>query len=207
MLALSILAIAGCGGETQTVTPKPGLSALLVDTAAPGFSPRGSGSGPMDLETAANSTEASVDSTRKALKNSTFGGGHVKVWTNGSQYIVALVMAFDNAVDASRFADFEVNYLKGTISASVYSDQFLPGVTDFTLNGATRNKATVFCQGMWFTVEADAFNTYLCDTERPVSAAVAGSFGTTQYRRALTTLLAPTPGASPGAARSPSPTP
>ena len=202
-LAFTLLLGAGCGSQPQTVTPKPGLAALLIDNPAPGFSPRSSGSGPMDLETAANATEAPVDSTRNALKDSTFAGGQVKVWTSGTEYIVVLVLAFDSAIDAARFVDYEVNFLKGLISASVYSDEVMAGVTDFTLNGATRNKPTVFCQGMWFTVETHAFNTYLCDTQRPVSAAVSGGVGVAQYRRALTTLLGPTPAASPSAAPTP----
>ena len=196
LAALAVLAVAGCGNQPQAVTSRPGLAGLLLDNPAAGFSPRTSGTGPLDLETAANATEAPVDGTRNALKASTFGGGHVKIWTSGTQYIVALVLSFDHPVDSARFVDYEVNYLKGSISASVYPDQFLPGVTDFTLNGATRTRATVFCQGTWFTVEGNAFNSYLCDTERPVGGAMASNIANAQYRKALGGLLSPAPSTS-----------
>jgi hypothetical protein len=137
----------------------------------------------MDLATAANSAETPSEATRRALQDSTFSGGFYKLWDQGTQYVADVVFAFDHPVDANRFLQFEVDYLHRSPTASTYSDPTIPGATGFLLNGVTHTHPSVFCQGIWFAVNAEVFNLYHCDPLMPTGTTLVEVVARAQYLR------------------------
>ncbi|MFN2464227.1 MAG: hypothetical protein ABR573_10045 [Candidatus Dormibacteria bacterium] len=192
-LGFVALSMAACVGQTIPARPDPGLADAVIDSPGHGFAPIGRATGPVDLETAANATEAPPDAARAELKNTTFRAGFERLWGQGKQYVGDLVLEFDHPVEARAFVDYEVAFLKRQPIASVYADRVIPGATDFILNGSTRTHPNVFCQGAWFALENRAFNLYHCDPDAPVGTSVLTATALAQYRHALVVQDATSP--------------
>lgn len=195
--AFALFAV-GCSAPGTPPTASRSLDAIVIESPGPGFSVNSRVTGPMDLDTASNATESPPAGTRKTLEDAGFGGGYVRVWNSGNQYMGDQVLSFDHPVDAQRFADYEVTFLKAQVSAFVFPEPSIPGATGFLLNGTTRTRPNIFCEGIWFAVDVDAFNLYYCDPQHPVAAAPLEAAATAQYRAALLRQLGTAaPGANP----------
>ena len=193
LLAMAIFSGCTIGGP-RTVKPDARLADSVMSQVEPGYVllTRGA-TGSLDIDAASRATPVKDDLTRDFLDNSTFTGAYAKVWTKDSDFITATVFAFTKATDATRFAAFEVDFLRAAHTVNVAADPGIPNAQVYVLSGSTRMGARdVFCEGDIFPVERHAFIVTTCG-RFPNSSDVAAQLAKTQYLAALTQQLGPSP--------------
>ncbi len=113
-----------------------------------------------DLDSATPADPATVDGF---LSHSSFNSASVRIWTQGSNYVTLLAVAFDHTGDATRMVQTVVDNLQASVNTYVTPHQGLPGSYTFVISGNTRAAAkNVICEGVWLPDGHYAIETLTC---------------------------------------------
>lgn len=173
LVALVSLTVA-CGGASAEDPDDP-LGQILLASAPDGFvAVEGPASGPMDLSSAATSTEISQTKLRGQLNRTGFQGGYSRVWTHDDDFVAALVFGFLNAGRASELVTFQAEELSRKESAQPFRVASIDGAKGFTVNARSDDGTTLFCQIVWFARDTNAFEVRVCRTQPGSTEEVVG---------------------------------
>ena len=163
-LVLAALATAvgvtGCdSGRPSDATQLSGV--LLQSVGEEGFTPSAAATGPMDVDTAAQSTTLRSEVLRGYLEENDFRSGFARVLTRDEEFVTLLAFQFEQARAASGLVDLVLDGLSTSIAFQPYDDPAVPGSRGFTLTSDVGGQVR-FCVGEWFVVAARAYAVTRC---------------------------------------------
>lgn len=185
------LVLAACGESSSSGS----LSSLMLSAAPTGYvaQPVSGGDGSLSIDDASSATPADPSAVHAFLSATSWRGAFVRVWTHGTGYAEDIGFAFADNADAQRFAGFEVAALTSVATDYVFADNEIPGGKRFILYSQTRiGNKNVFCNGVWFPYQDDAFELLTCGAT-PVDGQLASELSVAQLQQAGGTPLSPAP--------------
>jgi hypothetical protein len=188
-VAAAVLLAAALSACDDSAATNPGGSAAaaaqLLGSGPQGFTLNAAASGPLSLAAARVATLADPDTLGTALGRNGFDAGHATVWQHGTDYETDMVLRFHTSEQALAVLDVEHQAMRSGTGVFASAVESIPNSWAYTMFGATRSGGRqVFCQGVWFAVDADLYGVTTCGaTPAGESAAVARAGQ--QYQRAL----------------------
>ena len=140
--------------------------------------------GSLTLDDAATATPADPMHVRQLLTTRSWAGAFERIWAAGDDYLVDLIYEFPTAESASAFATLEISEIKANAANFVYAVSPVRNAQGFVLYSQTRQGGkNVFCNGVWFSIHARAFETLDCSSS-PNGGTVALQMAMQQAQRA-----------------------
>lgn len=181
----AVMLVAGLSACGESSTGQS-LANLVLSSPPAGYTAQAvaGGDGSMSIDDAASATPADPAAVRPFLQGAAWRGTIARVWVRGQDYAEDIGFAFSTAAQAQRFAQFEVDALKSSVTDYVYPLPQVAGGQAFILYSQTRvGGRNVFCNGVWFAFNANAFEVLTCGAA-PQDGQLAASLATSQLTRA-----------------------
>ena len=179
-MVFALAAVVSCSSSRAT---DPLAESLITSVPAGYKQVKGPASGEMDRDAALNATIADPSEKSVFLRRNGYQQGVSRVWTKGADYITALVYDFSGPDAAKRFVEFEVLQLDRTPGYAPFRLADIPGSRAYVLTAANRRGGSLFCQGVWFTVDTRAYSVSSCGA-LPNNTETATRLSIAQYRKA-----------------------
>lgn len=154
LLAVAAVVLAACGDHVAFISRVP--TGYKLDPSA---------SGTLDLNQAAQSTLADSAKLSSLLSADGFGGGKVKIWRDGAQFIGVMVFRMGSSSDARKLVKFELEQAaqrpggtKAVGSSIWFKIPKVAAATGFLASGEDRlHGSPIFIEGAWFAVGSSAY--------------------------------------------------
>lgn len=154
LLAVAAVVLAACGDHVAFISRVP--SGYTLDPSA---------SGNLDLSAAAQATLADSTKLASLLSADGFGGGKVKIWRDGTQFIGVIVFRMGSSKDARKLIKFELDQAaerpggSQAVGSSIwFKIPKVPAATGFLASGEDRlHGLPIFVEGAWFAVGSTAY--------------------------------------------------
>lgn len=153
-------ALAACGESAGSQS----LANVVLNTTPQGFHSQVVGdNGVLSIDDAASATPADPSTVHRYLDSSSWRGAYARVWVSGANYVEDLGFLFAAGSGAQGLVDLEIRQIKTGQGNYVYPVTDIPGAQGFILYSQTRvGGRNVFCNGIWFAHDADAFELLTC---------------------------------------------
>lgn len=174
--------LGACGGSSTGHS----LAGVVLNVPPSGYTAQqvSGGAGTLSIDEASSATPADPSAVHRFLQSTSWRGAVVRVWVHGQDYAEDIGFAFASGSDAQRFAQLEVDALKSSPTNFVYPFPQAPDGNAFILYSQTRvGGRNVFCNGVWFAYNLDAFELLTCGAV-PQDGTLAASLAISQLQHA-----------------------